>query len=171
MAAAHPQLGWVSDAASTDIMIRRSVAMLTELRACGSWLQPFAFMRLTHEVVRSLMGTMDSFAKKAAAGDDVDGSLAELATAFKEIVAVISVHMQQENEVFFPTLDKLFDGVATKAGFFEEHSRDSATFDTLASLFADHCAKAKEDVAGVAQLVSEFVVDHEAHLKGEEDGE
>ncbi len=117
--------------------------------------RPFAFMRLTHEALRAgLAGLVES----AEAGD-----LAGVRSGFGALRPVIRLHAQHEEQVFFPMLDRLFDGAVEKGGLRDAHVREEAHEERLAS------ALETGDLPAARAAVADWQSSFEAHLVDEEE--
>lgn len=117
--------------------------------------RPFAFMRLTHEALRS---GFTALREAAAAGD-----LTVARSSFEALRAVIDLHALQEEEVFFPLLDDKFDGVVRQAGLREAHVREHA------HQRAVETALARGDAASAHAAIEGWAGSFETHLQAEED--
>jgi iron-sulfur cluster repair protein YtfE (RIC family) len=117
--------------------------------------RPFAFMRLTHEALR------DGFAQLKSAADD--GDFDRAASSFTELLDVIDLHKEQEERVFFPMLDELFDGAVANAGLRENHVNEDAI-----AVRVDVALEAR-DLATLQQALTEWAPSFEAHLFEEEE--
>jgi iron-sulfur cluster repair protein YtfE (RIC family) len=117
--------------------------------------RPFAFMRLTHEALRDGFGRLDA----AIAAGDLAGARQE----YQALSPVIALHARQEEAVFFPTLDRLFDGAAEKGGLRDAHEREDALQEALAA------ALEGADLGALAAAAAAWRVSFEEHLAHEED--
>ncbi len=117
--------------------------------------RPFAFMRLTHEALRAGFSDVQT----AAAAGDIDAARTE----FDALRGVIEIHAKQEEQVFFPLLDELFEEVVTKAGLFDAHDREEQHFVAVESALADG------DLERVVAELDRWTSSFERHLVEEED--
>ena len=116
--------------------------------------RPFAFMRLTHEALRAGFQSISEAAR--------DGDLDEARARLNRLRGVIALHARQEEEVFFPLLDRLFDGAVDKADLRTAHLRED---DHEAAVDA---ALDAGDVAMVTAALEAWGPDFENHLAEEE---
>jgi len=117
--------------------------------------RPFAFMRLTHEALRS--GFVEL--KDASTARDLDRAR----EAWTSLAGIVDVHKRHEEERFFPLLDELFDGAVTAAGLRDAHEREHRHEATV------HAALEAGDLAALDAALQEWAPSFEQHLADEED--
>lgn len=117
--------------------------------------RPFAFMRLTHDALRS------GFAAVHAAANAGDLEIA--AAQWHALCAVIALHMKQEETSFFPLLDRLFDQAVAKANLRDTHERELAHEERV------EAAIEAQDRAALVAALDAWAPDFEAHLAHEEE--
>lgn len=117
--------------------------------------RPFAFMRLTHDALRS------GFAAVRAAANA--GDLETAAAQWRALCAVIALHMKQEEASFFPLLDRLFDDAVANAKLRDTHEREVAHEERVEAAFA------AQDVVALVAALDAWAPDFEAHLAHEEE--
>jgi len=117
--------------------------------------RPFAFMRLTHEALRT------GFARlvQLAGVDDVEAVELE----YSELKLALEIHAAQEEAAFFPLLDARFDGAVERAGLRDAHEREQALQDAFEAALSDR------DPASVRRALADWAPSFEQHLKKEEE--
>jgi hypothetical protein len=106
------------------------------------------------EVVRNDLKALEA---AAASGD-----LATFQAAWESFHRFLKVHMAMEDNAMFALLDSRFDGAATKAGLYEEHTRDTELSAAVESALADR------NVAALRAAFEVLASFHRAHLEHEE---
>jgi len=81
--------------------------------------RPFAVMRLSHEAIRFAVKDIEEASK------DKDVKIDRLQTIYNDLERMFALHGQQEDDVFFPLLDKKFDEIISKKGILSIHSEDT----------------------------------------------
>eukprot|EP01083_Nonionella_stella_P091598 256157_1 len=124
--------------------------------------RPFAVMRLTHEAVRAGMKSVGNALKDVAEDcSNVD----DIKNIYSDLVRCIAVHAKQEDDVFFPLLDKGFENIVTKKGIPAQHEADAPLRNKISVLLDKGCDTKKQ----LSEAIDAWLKHHEAHLKCEED--
>jgi iron-sulfur cluster repair protein YtfE (RIC family) len=128
--------------------------------------RPFVVMRLCHEAIRVHLDELEHLLKER--------QFAELRLSWAKFERLIRLHMRQEDEVFFPLLDKEFEQAVEEANLRHEHDEDNAQREKLRGLIqaaADSEKKkgGRHDASELEASLSEFVKHHQGHLEHEED--
>jgi hemerythrin-like domain-containing protein len=132
----------------------------------------FAFMRNAHEGVRGWLATaVEDAIAAAATGRRNDLVLcAKAQESLKVLLALIAVHMEQEDKVFFDVLDREFDDVATQEGLRDEHVDDLVMQANLKKLAAKigGALSTTSDRKAYSECMQSFAKHHTQHLQHEE---
>lgn len=118
-------------------------------------------MRLTHEAIRSglqQLETMNQGLSPANAG--------QLKDAFGEVKRVIELHADQEDNAFYPPLEK--KRPALTHTFSEEHEAEHRAFDHLNNLMED-LPKDTSNLPQIQEAMDQWIAQHRDHLVHEEE--
>lgn len=140
--------------------------MMVEARAC-SWkdepeIRPFVVMRLAHEAIRV---ALDDLEEASQSGEGDHG-----AAIWGDLMRLVDLHMRQEEEYFFPLLNKDFDGCVEDEHLGDEHVDDVKERKAITKLFAKISEEDDDDVLeDLREKIKEFSAGHRKHLEHEED--
>lgn len=123
-------------------------------------IRPFAIMRLTHDALRVGMTELE----RALDQLETEGP-APLRGALEPLRATLDLHRRQEDERFFPVLDRIAEGVITAEALQAEHDDDVEDMSAIDEVLADWSPARAEELAA---LVRAWIADMQAHLEHEE---
>ena len=123
--------------------------------------QPFSIMRLTHESIRVGLNHLEDLTSNVSLA-----RAGQLRVSFNEVKRVIELHANQEDNAFYPPLEKKYPNITD--AFSEEHEAEHRAFDRLSR----QMETLPEDASHLAEIqtsMKDWIAQHRAHLKHEED--
>lgn len=123
--------------------------------------QPFSIMRLTHEAIRSGLNQLESINK-----DLSPKTVPNYIATFDEVKRVIVLHANQEDNAFYPPLEKKLPEITHD--FTEEHEAEHQAFDRLTDLMSE-LSDGSAELGQVQTAMTDWIAQHRAHLAHEEE--
>lgn len=118
-------------------------------------------MRLTHEAIRAGLNNLEALNNNLSLETGP-----QLKAAFGEVKRVIELHANQEDNAFYPPLEKKRPNITHT--FTEEHEAEHRAFDRLSRQMEN----LPEDESGLMEVqtsMKDWIAQHRAHLVHEED--
>ena len=122
--------------------------------------QPFSIMRLTHEAIRAGLNQLEELNRNLSSA-----TAPKLKTTFGEVKRVIELHANQEDNAFYPPLEKKRPNITH--AFSEEHEAEHRAFERL-SYQMENLPKEASGLADIQKSMQDWILQHRAHLEHEE---
>eukprot|EP00750_Incisomonas_marina_P000761 INCI10567.1.p1 GENE.INCI10567.1~~INCI10567.1.p1 ORF type:complete len:268 (-),score=56.17 INCI10567.1:142-945(-) len=128
----------------------------------------FAILRNGHEGLRGLLKTLAERATDCVAKPDAESAVT-VNQAWENFQVMLKCHMDMEDKVVFPMMDKLFDNIVSNDHLDEEHECDKKLMaETTAAIGALTFNPSLETAKAALDLVLKYQRHHEEHLLHEE---
>ena len=123
--------------------------------------QPFSIMRLTHEAIRAGLNDLEKQANHLSSA-----SVPQFKKTFNEVKRIIELHAHQEDNAFYPPLEKKRPNLTH--AFSEEHEAEHQAFDQLTHQI-EALSDNTPDLSAIQTSMLAWIAQRRDHLVHEED--